>query len=428
MQDLIDELSWRGLIHDKIPGLEARLQEAPVTLYVGFDPTADSLHLGSLVPILMLLHFQHAGHKPLALVGGATGMIGDPSGKPAERSLLDEATLKKNVFAIQAQLDRFLNFQSGAVELVNNYDWMKEVSFLDFTRDIGKHITVNYMMAKDSVKRRLSTEAREGMSFTEFTYQLLQGYDFLHLYQEKDCLLQLGGSDQWGSITTGVELIRRKTGGTAYGLTFPLITRPDGSKFGKSEKGENIWLDSARTSPYKFYQFWFNRTDADVERLIKIYTFLSRDEIENLIEVHRQGPHKRLLQRRLAQELTRWIHGKAACEKVLDASKILFSQGTDEALKALDEETFLSVFEGVPQAQIDREELYAGLSIIDALVQKGRFLPSNGEARRALKEKAISVNKQTVDQEFILGVDDLIVGRYFLLQRGKKQYFIIKVF
>ncbi|XOD67717.1 MAG: tyrosine--tRNA ligase [Flavobacteriales bacterium Tduv] len=428
MQNIIDELSWRGLIHDKIPGLEARLQETPVTLYVGFDPTADSLHVGNLVPILMLVHFQRAGHKPLVLVGGATGMIGDPSGKASERILLDEVILQKNISGIQAQLDRFLDFQSGAAELVNNYDWIKEETFLDFARDIGKHITVNYMMAKSSVKRRLSSESREGMSFTEFTYQLLQGYDFLHLYQKKNCLLQVGGADQWGNITTGVELIRRKTGGAAYGLTFPLVTKPDGSKFGKSEKGENIWIHSARTSPYKFYQFWINTADGDAERLIKIYTFLSRAEIETLIEMHRKEPHKRLLQRRLAEGLTNWVHGREACEKVLEASQILFGQGTAESLKALSEEDFLSIFEGVPQARIDREELHAGLSIVDALVQRGHFLSSNSEARRALKEKTVSVNKQHVDEDFVLGVDNLISGRYFLLQRGKKQYFIIKVF
>ncbi|XCI75054.1 MAG: tyrosine--tRNA ligase [Flavobacteriales bacterium] len=427
MKDLLDELSWRGLLYDKMPGIEAQLQKEPTTLYVGFDPTADSLHVGSLVPILILIHFQRAGHKPLVLVGGATGMIGDPLGKATERNLLDEITLQKNIAGIQAQLAYFFDFQFGVAELINNYDWMKSISFLDFARDIGKHITVNYMIAKDSIKKRLSAEPRKGMSFTEFTYQLLQGYDFLHLYQAKNCLLQMGGSDQWGNITTGVELIRRKTGNTAYGLTFPLITKPDGSKFGKSEKGENIWLDPEQTSPYWFYQFWMNVSDADAERFIKIYTFLSRTDIEALITVHRQIPHQRLLQQRLASELTTWVHGQAICEKAVEVSQLLFGQGTTEALKTLDEVDFLSIFKGVPQAQLNIEDLRAGLSIIDALVEKGHFLSSNSEARRALKERAIAVNKQHVDETFVLGIGDLIASRYLLLQRGKKQYFIIKV-
>ncbi|XOD68430.1 MAG: tyrosine--tRNA ligase [Flavobacteriales bacterium AspAUS03] len=427
MKDLLDELSWRGLLYNKVPGIEAQLEKGSTTFYVGFDPTANSLHVGSLVPILMLVHFQRAGHKPLVLVGGATGMIGDPSDKSTERNLLDENTLQKNIAGIQAQLACLLDFKSNAAELVNNYDWMKSISFLDFAREIGKHVTVNYMMAKDSVKKRLSTEAREGMSFTEFTYQLLQGYDFLHLYQAKNCLLQVGGSDQWGNITTGIELIRRKMGHTAYGLTFPLIIKPDGNKFGKTEKGENIWLDPEQTSPYQFYQFWMNVSDVDTERFIKIYTFLSRADIEALITVHRQAPHQRLLQQRLATELTTWVHGQATCKKVVQVSQLLFGHGTIEALKVLDEVDFLSFFEGVPQTQLSREDLQTGLSIIDALVQKGRFLSSNSEARRALKERAIAVNKQRVDETFVLSMVDLIANRYLLLQRGKKQYFIIKV-
>lgn len=427
MKDLIKEFSWRGLLQEHTPGLEDQLKKDKIALYVGFDPTADSLHIGSLLPIIMLVHFERAGHKPMAIVGGATGMIGDPSGKSTERQLLDESTLTHNINCIKAQLARFLKLESGNTRLLNNYDWMREISFLEFARDIGKHLTVNYMMSKDSVKRRLGASSCEGMSFTEFTYQLLQAYDFLYLFQSEKCLLQIGGSDQWGNITTGIELIRRKTGATAHGLTFPLITKADGTKFGKSESGENIWLEARRTSPYKFFQFWINTSDDEAERFIKMYTFLPKETIDQLIEDHRQKPHERILQQRLAAELTRWVHGDEACKSALSASKFLFGNNPVNSMELLDDETFLSVFEGVPRAQISIEDLQRGITIVDALVEKSGFLSSKAEARRALKEKSVLVNRQRVDESFILGKINILAKRYILLQRGKKSYFILEV-
>lgn len=428
MNNIIDELYWRGLVHNKVPGIEYQLKKSPITLYVGFDPTSDSLHIGNLIPILIMTHFQYAGHKPLIIIGGSTGMIGDPSEKIFERNLLDQLTLQENIFNIKKQLSHFFNFESGSVQLLNNYDWIKKISFLDFTRDIGKHITVNYMTSKYSVKKRLKFKTREGMSFTEFTYQLLQAYDFLYLYQKKNCILQIGGSDQWGNITTGIELIKKKIGAEVYGFTFPLIIKSDGNKFGKSEAGGNIWLNPLRTSPYEFYQFWINISDREAEKLIKIYTFLSREEIEILIKTHRQKPYERLLQHRLAKEITNWVHGKETCKKVLTASQILFNKKTNEVLKTLNEETFLSIFEGVPQVYINKETLEKGLSIIKILVQKKIFLSSNSAVRRAIKEKSILVNKEYINEDFILSIKDLIADRYLLLQYGKKKYFIIKVF
>ncbi len=412
-----------------MPGTEEQLNKEMTTAYIGFDPTADSLHIGSLIQIKILAHFQQHGHKPIALVGGATGMIGDPSGKSAERNLLDEATLNHYVDCLKAQLSRFLNFEGNEpnkAELVNNYDWMKTFSFLDFVRDIGKHLTVNYMMAKDSVKKRFSGEAGvEGMSFTEFTYQLLQGYDFLHLYQNNGVKLQMGGSDQWGNITTGTELIRRKAQGEAFALTVPLITKADGSKFGKSEAGENYWLDAKRTSPYKFYQFWLNATDEDAERFIKFYTFLPKEEIETLIEEHKTAPHERKLQKKLAEEVTIWVHGKEEYEKALKASEILFGRSTAEDLVSLDEELFLQIFDGVPQAEVAKSEVL-GCNIVDLLSEKSGFLKSKGEARRELQGNSISVNKEKVKDDFVAAEKDLIDGKFLLLQKGKKQYFIVK--
>ncbi|WP_374363786.1 tyrosine--tRNA ligase [Cloacibacterium sp.] len=429
MNAFIEELKWRGLYADMMPGTEEQLNKEMTTAYIGFDPTADSLHIGSLIQIKILAHFQQHGHKPIALVGGATGMIGDPSGKSAERNLLDEATLNHYVDCLKAQLSRFLNFEGNEpnkAELVNNYDWMKTFSFLDFVRDIGKHLTVNYMMAKDSVKKRFSGEAGvEGMSFTEFTYQLLQGYDFLHLYQNNGVKLQMGGSDQWGNITTGTELIRRKAQGEAFALTVPLITKADGSKFGKSEAGENYWLDAKRTSPYKFYQFWLNATDEDAERFIKFYTFLPKEEIETLIEEHKTAPHERKLQKKLAEEVTIWVHGKEEYEKALKASEILFGRSTAEDLVSLDEELFLQIFDGVPQAEVAKSEVL-GCNIVDLLSEKSGFLKSKGEARRELQGNSISVNKEKVKDDFVAAEKDLIDGKFLLLQKGKKQYFIVK--
>ncbi|MFI0492124.1 tyrosine--tRNA ligase [Flavobacterium sp.] len=429
MKNFIEEVTWRGMLHDVMPGTEEHLMEQMRVAYVGIDPTADSLHIGHLVGVMLLKHFQLSGHKPLALVGGATGMIGDPSGKSNERNLLDEATLRHNQEAIKGQLARFLDFTSNAAnaaELVNNYDWMQHFSFLDFIRDIGKHITVNYMMSKDSVKKRLSSEASEGMSFTEFTYQLVQGYDFLHLYREKSCTLQMGGSDQWGNITTGTELVRRIASGKAYALTCPLITKADGTKFGKSEGG-NIWLDSVRTSPYKFYQYWLNTSDIDAEKYIKIFTFLSKDEIEILTEKHREAPHLRLLQKRLAEEITVMVHSAADLENAIKASNILFGNSTSDDLKQLDEATFLDVFDGVPQAEISRNEMESGINIVEILNAKTGFLKSNGEARRALTANSISVNKEKVTEEFELSTKDLINNQFVLLQSGKKNYFVVRV-
>ncbi len=423
----VEELRWRGMLHDIMPETENKLNEKKTSGYIGFDPTADSLHIGSLVQIMILMHFQKAGHRPIALVGGATGMIGDPSGKSVERNLLDEATLNKNITGIKTQLERFLDFDSShgnAALLVNNFDWTKDYSLIDFSRDIGKHITVNYMMSKDSVKKRLGSESQEGMSFTEFTYQLLQGYDFLHLYKNLECTLQMGGSDQWGNITTGTELIRRKVGGKAYAITCPLITKADGTKFGKSE-GENIWLDKARTSTYKFYQYWLNASDTDAESYIKIFTFLNQKEINALIVEHKKAPHLRILQNKIAEEVTLLVHSSQDLEKAQKASQILFGKSTSEDLKSLDNATFLDVFAGVPQADLLKDKLEQGIGIIDALAGDTQFLKSNGEARRALKENSISVNKVKVTEDYKITKQDLINDTYVLLQRGKKNYYII---
>ena len=428
MTNFVEELRWRGLLHDIMPDTEAHLLEHATAGYIGFDPTADSLHIGSLVQILILKHFQNAGHKPIALVGGATGMVGDPSGKSAERNLLDEASLRKNIEGVKAQLSRFLDFNASEnpAELVNNFDWMKDISLIDFVRDTGKHITVNYMMAKDSVKKRLSSESKVGMSFTEFTYQLFQGYDFYHLYKEMDCKLQMGGSDQWGNITTGTELIRRKAQGKAYAITVPLVTKADGTKFGKTEGG-NVWLDANRTSPYKFYQYWLNASDEDAEKYIKIFTFLDKEAIEALIIEHRETPHLRLLQKKIGEEVTIMTHGQEAFDNAIKASQILFGKSTSEDLKSLDEQTFLEIFEGVPQASVSKEDIENGLDMIGALAAKTGFLNSNGEARRALKENAISVNKEKVKEDFVISTSDIIANAYVLLQRGKKNYFLLKI-
>ena len=428
MTNFVEELRWRGLLHDIMPDTEAHLLEQATAGYIGFDPTADSLHIGSLVQILILKHFQNAGHKPIALVGGATGMVGDPSGKSAERNLLDEASLQKNIEGVKAQLSRFLDFNASEnpAELVNNFDWMKDISLIDFVRDTGKHITVNYMMAKDSVKKRLSSESKVGMSFTEFTYQLFQGYDFYHLYKEMDCKLQMGGSDQWGNITTGTELIRRKAQGKAYAITVPLVTKADGTKFGKTEGG-NVWLDAKRTSPYKFYQYWLNASDEDAEKYIKIFTFLDKEAIEALIIEHRETPHLRLLQKKIGEEVTIMTHGQEAFDNAIKASQILFGKSTSEDLKSLDEQTFLDIFEGVPQASVSKEDIDNGLDMIGALAAKTGFLNSNGEARRALKENAISVNKEKVKEDFVISTSDIIANAYVLLQRGKKNYFLLKI-
>lgn len=431
MKNLVAELQWRGLVHDMMPGTEEQLLKEMTTAYIGFDPTSDSLHIGSLVPIILLVHLERFGHKPIALVGGATGMIGDPSGKSDERNLLDEATLAHNVEGIKRVLSRFIDFNSTAANapiLVNNYDWMKNFTFIDFAREVGKRITVNYMMAKDSVKKRLSGEG-EGMSFTEFTYQLIQGYDFYHLHKHYNCVLQMGGSDQWGNITTGTELVRRMNPeGTkeAFAMTCPLITKADGSKFGKSEGG-NIWLDADKTSVYKFYQFWLNTTDVDAEKYIKIFTFLDEPTINTLIKEHQQAPHLRVLQRKLAEEVTVFVHSKEAYEKAVQASNILFGNATADDLKQLDAATFLEVFDGVPQAEISKAEVEAGIDIVVLLNEKTGFLKSNGEARRALQENSIAVNREKVAEGFSLTAADLINDQFVLLQRGKKNYFVISV-
>lgn len=435
MKNLITELQWRGLVHDMMPGTEEQLLKESTATYIGFDPTSDSLHIGSLVPIILLVHLKNFGHKPFALVGGATGMIGDPSGKSDERNLLDEATLNKNVEGIKNVLSKFLDFNStdaNAPVLVNNYDWMKDFTFIDFARNVGKRITVNYMMAKDSVKKRLSGETGDGMSFTEFTYQLIQGYDFYHLHKTYGCKLQMGGSDQWGNITTGTELIRRMNvdteseGAKAFALTCPLITKADGSKFGKTEGG-NIWLTADKTSVFKFYQFWLNTTDIDAEKYIKIFTFLDQTTVETLIEEHKQAPHLRVLQRKLAEEVTNFVHSTEALEKAIAASNILFGNSTSEDLKNLDAETFLEVFEGVPQAEISKADINAGINIVDVLNSKTGFLKSNGEARRALTENSISVNKEKITENYEISSKDLINNQFILLQRGKKNYFVVKV-
>ncbi len=430
MKNFIQELQWRGMIQDVMPETEQHLLEGIRSAYVGIDPTADSLHIGHLVGVMMLKHFQNCGHKPYALVGGATGMIGDPSGKSAERNLLTADDLAKNIAGIKKQLSKFLDFESkaeNAAELVNNYDWMSPFSFLSFIRDVGKHITVNYMMAKDSVKKRFDPkENTEGMSFTEFSYQLIQGYDFLHLYREKNCTLQMGGSDQWGNITTGTEMIRRIAGGKAYAMTCPLITKADGTKFGKSEGG-NIWLDPAKTSPYKFYQYWLNTSDVDAERYIKIFTMLSQEEIATLTAQHKEAPHLRALQKKLAEEITTMVHSRTDYENAVKASEILFGNSTSEDLKTLDSQTFLDVFEGVPQVELSLEVIEGGLDMIAALSAKTEFIKSNSEARRALKENSISVNKEKVTEDYIITSKDLINHQFILLQRGKKNYFVINV-
>lgn len=428
--NFVDDLKWRGMIQDIMPGTEELLAKGQTTAYVGIDPTADSLHVGHLVSVMMMKHFQLAGHKPIFIIGGATGMIGDPSGKSQERNLLTEETIRANMAGIKAQLSRFIDFNSDAPNaaiMLNNYDWMKDFSFLDFIRDIGKHITVNYMMAKDSVKRRLNGECSDGMSFTEFTYQLVQGYDFLHLRKHHGCMLQMGGSDQWGNITTGTELIRRKEGMEAYGLTWPLMTKSDGKKFGKTESG-NIWLDPRRTSPYKFYQFWLNTTDADAARYVKIFTLLPAAEIDALIAEHAEAPHLRKLQKTLAKEITCLIHGEAAYEAALEASQILFGNATSDSLRKIDEETFLSVFEGVPQYEIAATDLKAGIPIVDFLADRTAIMASKGEARRALKSNAIGINKEKVSgEETMITENHLVNGKYILAQSGKKNYFLVIV-
>lgn len=427
MKNFVEELKWRGMIHSMMPGTEEQLMKEPTAAYVGIDPTADSLHIGHLVGIMILKHFQNCGHKPIALIGGATGMIGDPSMKSQERNLLNEETLRHNQAAIKDQLARFLDFDSGepnAAILVNNYDWMKDFSFLNFIRDIGKHITVNYMMSKDSVKQRLSGENREGMSFTEFSYQLVQGYDYLYLYQHQNCRLQMGGSDQWGNITTGTELIRRKLGAEAYALTCPLITKADGKKFGKTEKG-NIWLNADYTSPYTFYQFWLNVSDEDAEKYIKIFTMLTKEEIDSAVEEHKKEPHLRSLQKLLAKEITIMVHGKQEYENAVEASGILFGNSTSEALKKLDEKTFLSVFDGVPQFNLSKSKL--GGNILDMLAVDSEVFTSKGECRKMIQANGLSINKDKYpDINGTLNESHLINGKYILVQKGKKNYYILK--
>lgn len=420
--DFIKELQWRGMIQDIMPGTEEQLAKEMTTGYCGFDPTSDSLHVGNLLPIMMLKHFQLAGHRPIALVGGATGMVGDPSGKSAERNLLNEETLSFNIAGQTKQLKHFLDFEKGenAAILVNNYDWMKNMSFIEFIRDVGKHITVNYMMAKDSVKKRIDT----GLSFTEFSYQLLQGNDFVHLYNTYNCKLQFGGSDQWGNITTGTELIRRRTGGEAFAFTCPLLTKSDGGKFGKTESG-TVWLDPEKTSPYAFYQFWLNASDEDAKKLVRFYTLLSKEEIETLEKNHSEAPHLRILQKAIAEEVTTRVHGEEALKAAITASNILFGKSTSEDLRSLSEKDFLAVFDGVPQAIVSKSDFDSGLSIVDALAGKTNFLSSNGEAKRELKANAITVNKEKVTEELKLTKDDLINGKYVLIGKGKKNNYIL---
>ncbi|HLP06307.1 MAG TPA: tyrosine--tRNA ligase [Paludibacter sp.] len=426
--NFIEDLQWRGMVHTIMPGTEEQLAKELTTAYIGFDPTADSLHIGSLAPILLLKRFQMAGHKPLALVGGATGMIGDPSGKSQERNLLNEETLQKNLNGIKGQLERFLDFdtdQPNKAEMVNNYDWMKEQTFLSFIRDIGKHITVNYMMAKDSVKKRLTGETRDGMSFTEFTYQLVQGYDFYWLYENMNCKLQMGGSDQWGNITTGTELIRRKTNGEAFALTINLITKADGGKFGKTESG-NVWLDRTKTSPYAFYQFWLNTADADAEKFIRIFTFLPKEEIEALVAEHAEAPHLRALQKRLAKEVTIMVHSEGDYNAAVEASAILFGNATSDALKKLDESTLLDVFDGVPQFAIAKTLFGNGVKAIDLLTEHAAVFPSKGEMRKMVQSGGVGINKEKLEnQDEVLGADKLLNGKYLLVQRGKKNYFLL---
>ena len=426
--DFIEELTWRGMIHTVMPGTDQQLKKEMTTAYLGIDPTADSLHIGHLVGVMMLKHFQRAGHKPIALIGGATGMIGDPSMKSQERKLIDEPTLRHNQEAIKRQLAKFLDFDSdapNAAELVNNYDWMKDYGFLDFIREIGKLITVNYMMAKDSVKKRLSGEDREGMSFTEFSYQLLQGYDFLYLYRNKNCRLQLGGSDPWGNITTGTELIRRTDGGEAYALTCPLITKADGGKFGKTESG-NVWLDPRYTSPYKFYQFWLNVSDADAEKYIKIFTELSREEIEALVAEQAADPGQRPLQKRLAKEITTMVHSAEDYEAAVEASQILFSNKATETLHKIDEPTLLAVFEGVPTFEVSRQEIIDGIKLADLLVDRAAVFPTQGEMRKLAQQGGVAINKEKISDAYAPASADMLLNdKYIIVQKGKKNYFLL---
>lgn len=425
--NFVEELKWRGMIHDIMPGTDDYLSKEMGTAYVGIDPTADSLHIGHLVGVMMLKHFQRSGHKPLALVGGATGMIGDPSGRSQERNLLDEVSLRYNQECIKNQLKKFLDFDStlhNGAELVNNYDWMKDYTFLNFIRDIGKHITINYMMAKDSVKKRIEGEVGAGLSFTEFTYQLVQGYDFLYLYRTKHCRLQMGGSDQWGNITTGTELIRRIDGGEAFALTCPLITKADGGKFGKTESG-NVWLDAEKTSPYQFYQFWLNTSDADAEKYIRIFTLFSKEEVEVMTEKHNEAPHQRLLQKELARDLTIRVHSETDFQASVEASEILFGKGTTETLKSLDEKTLLSVFEGVPTCRISLSDLETGIPLLEFLADKTNIFPSRGEARRMMKDGGVLINKERVNEQEVIDTRHLLNHRYVLVQRGKKNYFLV---
>ncbi len=428
--NFVEELKWRGMIHDIMPGTEEQLTKELTSAYVGIDPTADSLHIGHLVGVMMLKHFQVAGHKPIALIGGATGMIGDPSGKSEERNLLDEETLRHNQNCIKAQLAKFLDFDSNepnAATLVNNYDWMKNFSFLEFIRDVGKHITVNYMMAKDSVKKRFGEEAKVGLSFTEFTYQLVQGFDFLHLYKEYNCKLQMGGSDQWGNITTGTELIRRKVQGEAFALTCPLITKADGGKFGKTESG-NIWLDAKRTTPYAFYQFWLNVSDLDAKKYLKIFTMLTKTEVENLAKEHTEAPHLRPMQKKLAELITIMVHGQDEYNNALEATQILFGQGTAESLAKLPKETFLAIFEGVPRFEVPKANIEAGVQIVDFLAAETQIFPSKGEARKMIQGGGVSINKEKINSEdYAVGAKDVLNEKYILVQKGKKNKFIVEI-
>jgi tyrosyl-tRNA synthetase len=428
--NFVEELKWRGMIHDIMPGTEELLNKEKVSGYIGFDPTADSLHIGHMVQVMMLMHFQRAGHTPIALVGGATGMIGDPSGRSEERNLLDEGSLRKNQEAIKKQLSKFLDFQSDKQNkalMVNNYDWMKEYSFLGFIREIGKHITVNYMMSKDSVKKRIGSEAKEGMSFTEFSYQLVQGTDFLFLYNNYNCRLQMGGSDQWGNIVTGTELIRRKTGGEAFALTCPLITKTDGTKFGKTELG-NVWLDPEKTTPYQFYQFWLNVSDDDAAKYIKIFTVLSQTDIEKIIGEHNQAPHERYLQKKLAEEVTVMVHSRDDYEGAVEASQILFGKGTTDSLKKMNEATFLSVFEGVPVFDIKMELLLSGITLADLCAEHSKVFTSKGEVRRMVQGGGLSLNKVKIDNpETVVGREMLLNNKYLLIQKGKKIYYLLRV-
>ena len=426
-KSFLDELKWRGMLHQFTPDVDEHLSQSPRTGYIGFDPTSDSMHIGNLVQIMILIHFQRYGHKPIALIGGATGMIGDPSGKSSERKLLDQKKLKKNSLALKKQFLKFLNFSEkhlNSAEMINNFDWIKEFSLIDFSREVGKHITVNYMMSKESVKKRISDESSEGMSFTEFTYQLIQGYDFLELFRNKKCTVQIGGSDQWGNITTGMELIRKKLSKKVYSITCPLMTKSDGSKFGKTEQG-NIWLDKSKTSPYKFYQYWLNLSDKDAEKYIKIFTLLNKNQILELIEKHKKNPHERILQNKIAEEVTFMVHSQKDLENAKIASKILFGKSTKKDLSSLDKGTFYEVFDGVPKVKIKKSFLKKGISIVEALSMKGSILNSLSEARRALNENSVYINKSRVDENKILDVNDLIIEDVILIQRGKKKYIIL---